>query len=249
MAKIEVKGNKKVTYKIGDGINFAFVSSPETGRCQLTKFAECREQLCYYLHNFYVGTHTLAPELDTERLRLLITHNNDDKDWKKKFLIAKKIINMYEELAGFDMKSIASSVIHSESDKVVACWQLLGPVEWMRYPQLLSMITLIIRAVVNSTTTTASESINDVEKFLIGLTPKACISPIDYKTHLPTCVPYFSMLMREYKNLFTLDQKTAYLTNNTSENWSIKCGIYSLCKHDSTIKELETKIKQMIQAK
>lgn len=246
---IKVNASSKVQYRISPGVNFAFVSSPENGRVQLTEFFTCRDYMNDTMRNFYLGLKEFTMPLDTDRLRVLIAHNGTNPDWAKKFFVAKKIINLYEELAGFDKKSIVTRVEHSKPENVKECWQLLGPGEWMRYSQLVSMVTLIIRAVVSAKLVKAPETVKEAEKLLNSLVRESSEGiASDYTHYLPRCILYFSLLMERFKDIFTLDVVKAHTTEKAF-SWHESGGVYSLCRYKTGVDGLDTKLHHLFETK
>jgi len=142
--------------RINDGINFAFVSAEDEvkdgqkSKKQISKFVTCREQLCEmprsFLHKtdiyqmFPYATYTL----DMAKLRLLIGIRGEKPYKKEHVFSAKRVINMLEEEAGWE-KSIITTVKHPAFEDSINFWMLTGPGEWIKVPQMLSLLCLIVR--------------------------------------------------------------------------------------------------------
>lgn len=159
MERTRVEGHPNdSTHVYGLGsLSFSFVSSPEKGRKQCMAFESCRAFLhdavrahvhkghmnCTGCHGYRYGD---DPEIDMDRLRLLIgiglkNENISREGFKKNLYSAKKVVNFYEEVAGWRPSRI-TKVDHSNYNDT---WLLTGPKEWICSPQLLSMVTLVLR--------------------------------------------------------------------------------------------------------
>ncbi len=136
-----------------ENMHFTLVSSPDEGRRQVFKITSCREFLCRSvwakLTNFKT-THTdNTPSenkipVDFEKLRLLFAYRPGkpiDGSYKERLFKGKVALNVIEKMAGWDT-SVITSVHFIEN---TSAWLLTGPKEWMSCPQLLSLVTWILR--------------------------------------------------------------------------------------------------------
>jgi len=260
---ITIDGNKAVgNYGLSSNqpILFALCSSPELGRKQITPFFSCRDYINDVIHNYYNNKKYIYESLsgrellDVNRLRLLVTCNFNNYDnakldmWQKNLYVGKHIINLYEELAGFKKKTVIAKVKHSQVC-VKHCWQLVGPKEWMRYSHLVSMVTLILRCVIrNPTILNIPNSIGNAETMLRGL-ETSLGHHVDYYSYLPTCLPMFSKLMRNFEKVFNLSPEEVHLiTSESNESWHSRGGIFSLCSCDTKVRKIDEVIRNLKRA-
>jgi len=266
---ITIDGNKAIdNYGLSSNqpILFALCSSPELGRKQITPFFSCRDYINDVIHNYYNNKKYIYEPLsgrellDIDRLRLLVTCNFNNYDnakldmWQKNLYVGKRIINLYEELAGFKKKTVIAKVKHSQVC-VKHCWQLVGPKEWMRYSHLVSMVTLILRCVIRSPTMLSTpHSINDAEDMLRNIA-KTYLgtygnhSCSDYFSYMPTCLPIFSKLMRNFEKVFNLSPEEVHMiTSESNESWHTRGGIFSLCSCDTKVRKIDEVIRNLKRA-
>lgn len=159
MARIKIEGHKDDNNTYGMySLSFSLVSSPKIGRKQCMNFVSCKaflhDAIRSYVHSGHPDTkgchgyeYGVDSEIDMNKLRLLVgtdfKHNHTTKEtFRENLFCAKKIVNFYERTAGWTQSRIME-VDHSVFDDV---WLMTGPKEWMQSPQLISMITLVIRA-------------------------------------------------------------------------------------------------------
>lgn len=259
--KIEVKGlnpeAKANIYDEENDLQYAFVSSPKEGRKQCHSFMACRdyiheairsflykkdEALCTYFYN-----PNEQPPIDINALRLIVTktfktntNNNIDK-WKQKLFSAKAIINMYENMAGWKKSKIVT-VNHTTKDNV---WLLTGPKEWMSYPNLVSMVTLILRVGV-SYGPFKIKNASQLNKLWEDLIEKRRHNYCCDLNYIKRCYPFFPILMKRYKDIFIKEIKDVYPDKKVSSFHS-RGGIVSLCKFESYIEEgdLDKRLKKI----
>lgn len=175
MALIKIEGRRTSIsiYSLPGFISFAFCSSPKDGRKQCNGFTTCKA----FLHDnvrmflsrgrrsrsghYYSGyKYKEDPKIDMDKLRLLVARDfGASRDFgekklpamtvdqfKKNLRHAQRVINFYEKTAGWT-KSRVLKVDHSLYKNV---WLVTGPKQWMQAPQLISMITLILRTCVSN---------------------------------------------------------------------------------------------------
>ena len=130
-------------YSLGS-VNFAYVSSPETGRVQVTELMTCREYVMkrvWYAVNDHEQSNAVPP-LDLSKLRLLIAHDPDNFDsFRRRLFSGKAALNLLEKFNDWSPSTI-TTVRHPHYKNA---WLLTAPAEWMSQPQLLSIATWILR--------------------------------------------------------------------------------------------------------
>ena len=116
-------------------------------RAQCTSWAYCRETLIREVSENIKGVKSgkvklTIDQIDPNRLRLLILFKNTPA-FKEKLFSGKRALNLLERAAGWEGRSVITTVNHEVYDKNV--WLVTGPSEWMAYPQMLSLATWILR--------------------------------------------------------------------------------------------------------
>lgn len=142
--------------KVSSNMTFAFASPSEElrdgvkFRKQISTFFSCREQLCevprqvLHKHETIGGMKLKRDTIDMTRLRLLVAVRATE-DSKQRIFSAKRVINILEEAAGWD-KSVITSIKHTHyKDDMNQIFLFTGPEQWVRVPQMLSLVTLILR--------------------------------------------------------------------------------------------------------
>lgn len=222
-------------------ISFALLTKPDKKlSVQATPWYSCRDyindsliaQVNDRVFSMCAGPAYARAKYDFKRLRLLVC-SGDNKD---KILNSKKIINVYEKLAGFKNKTKIKylSTEHGRQIYVVE-----GPGEWMKCSQLTSMITLILRCCQRSTVDNSDiktiEDINDFWKKSI-VKGQSCA---DYNTYLPLCYPRWEVLMKNFDLIFHgLDPEVLYPSAKVN-SWHGPGGVYSLCCFRTGILKLD----------
>ncbi len=139
----ELPGSSKPGYSLGS-VNFAYVSSPATGRVQITELMTCREYVMkrvWYAVNDYEQSKSVPP-FDLSKLRLLIVHDPSDfDDFRRRLFSGKAALNLLEKFNNWSPSTI-TTVKHPHYKNA---WLLTAPAEWMSQPQLLSIATWILR--------------------------------------------------------------------------------------------------------
>lgn len=250
------KGRFGSEYAFDGAVAFALATKPyvtnKAKRKQATYFYICRDWINDDLISFVNGGNRDVGRVDMTRLRLLIAAY---KHKEKRIFTAKRIINTYEELAGFKERS---KIVLTKYDGCGTVWMLTGPKEWMICSQLVSMLTLIIRIVWRSTQPkeiTPGVSIDDVkglEQYWKELIDDAkgdnFLTNTDVSTYLPICYPKWRMMMENFSDLFDLTAEEAYPMASVG-HWHVSGGIYELCKFNSTIGKLDEKMKKLWKGK
>lgn len=260
MGKIVVKGHTAdaaYLYKIYK-MSFSLVSSPKNGREQCMVFLSCRDYVHEAIRAYVQTDSSLSyhyspdndPPMDMERLRLLIVRDfdtgEDVKVFKEKLFNAKRIINFYERIAGWDRSKIAT-VNHTVKEYV---WLLTGPKEWVSYPNLLSMLTLILRAI------NKYGPVEFKDNWTLEKEYKRIITAYDAEntrdqwhdiSYLGRCYKKFHFLMKYNKELFTADLKETYPPRVSPENHNFhgQGGIVSLCSFKAVNAELNKKFREL----
>lgn len=145
---VQVKGlpgSTRPPYSLGS-INFAYVSSPATGRSQVTELITCREYVMkkvWHAVNEYQQNMEVPP-LDLSKLRLLIVHDPQDSEgFRRRLFSGKSALNLLEKFNNWSPSTI-TTVRHQYYKNA---WLLTSPAEWMSQPQLLSLATWILRLI------------------------------------------------------------------------------------------------------
>ena len=244
--------------------SFALVSSPKEGRKQMTQLFTCRDFINDSMLSFYTSSHfgyngENPVKLDTSKLRLMVAATGKVSDDEKKrkaqaVYTAKRIINIYERLAGFAPVSVVSRVNRFDEEEKKnltggAAWLLTGPAEWMRVSQLVSMITLIFRVIWRTDTRPKEElkDINDVNVFFQQIVKDCSKGGYESllgedRSYLPH-YPKYEMFMTKYKELFgSLSIETLFPKG--ASGWHSNGGITSLSSNSTGIRVLDEKVKE-----
>ena len=259
MARLKVYSNGFQPIYGLSGIAFAFVSTPDPERRQLTEFYTCRDYLNdrmrehYHIDDYHDDMLTAAESIrriDTNNLRLLITKELKTKrardEFRERLYAAKRIINIYEEIAGFEDKSVIARVDYDKTQRVKCCWQLFGPKEWMTYSQLLSMVTLILRTVTNVGGAGDIETIKDLNNYWkwVCKNGKEIYNHSDVRTYIPNCWKKFHMMMGTFDRIFTLPPNEAFPAPENHHNWHGCGGINALCTFSTNVGAIDSAMKR-----
>ena len=243
---------------LNGGPFFAFVSPDEEVedgfRCrrQISKFVTCREQLCEvpraHLHeheeNSYIPVKTY--KLDMSKTRLLVAGTSLCKE---RIFAAKKAINLLEEKVNWE-RTIISTVKHNsfkEKDTTVKFWLFTCPEQWIRVPQMLSLLCLIIRVFNNQAPNDITiNNLKDVTTFFETIATKQLGRSNDNE-YMGTVRKHIIPLMSNLDTIFT-EGKYRYYVPHKSElkGWVGYGGIDTFCKMATGIDDLTTKFKRLI---
>jgi hypothetical protein len=188
--------------------------------------------------------------IDMNSLRLIIQKGpNKRKEIttklvEERILDAKRIINMYEELANFSRRSKIKRVKLNN----VKCWLLVGPSQWMKSTHLISMVTLIFRVVTAHGGFHDCETIAHVEqrfKELCRNNSKTSYYSTDLSRLLPPSWPKFRMYMEMYQKMFGNRTKAFWNPEDGVGHWHSPGGIYSLSSNTMPNKRLSRHIVRM----
>lgn len=202
---------EKSHYRLSS-IHFAYVSSPATGRMQITDSMTCREyvmQKVWYAVNNYDQDNDLPP-FDFSKLRLLIVYDPSDvADFRRKLFSGKAALNVLEKINNWDQSSI-TTVKHKYYSNA---WLLTSPAEWMSQPQLLSLMTWIIRlSAIDGPINT--DSYDAMEYSLLEILKKTRNTDnvtSDNLTYLSLFWDKMYVILKYYKEIFDgADLKTAW---------------------------------------
>ncbi len=242
---IQVKGITHSPYSMGNTICFAFMSNPdgEEGRKQATGFLTCRDHINDTLRAVVHG-HTnynlFSSNVDMSKLRLLIGRNCGNRkakaEFKEKIFSAKRLLNFYENVAGWDKPSKITTV-RMKGGSIKHVWLVTGPVEWLGYSQLTSMVTLIFRSI-GKYGPIEFHDINSAEKWFENLLAKyeeekhSGMYKYDPDLHdyLRVSYPKFYMIMKYHKEIFTQPLEEAYPAEGSIHGPG---GIYQLCSFNT----------------
>jgi len=254
---IRIEGFKSAYEQKPQSISFSLVSKTAEGRKQATKFLTCRDHLSDALHSRVhekkcsIYNHGSNPPIDLDKLRLLIGRYFDNKESREKFkeniFSAKRLLNFYEEVAGWD-KSKITTVKHSVID--YNAWLITGPKEWVSYPNLLSIITLIFRIIGNHGPIKFSNN-EDVERWFYNLMQeyekgrkKSSIFQYDcdLSEYLPTCWDKLYMIMKHHKEIFTKPIEETFRADMHIHAYG---GIVQLCRFNTSNEVLDQNMRNL----
>ena len=244
-------------------IRFAMVSKPltltEKGeeitiRRQATPFYTCRDFINDTLRacvHEQTDSGKYSDEVDLTKLRLLIGRdckNREDRyAFKAKLFSAKRLLNFYEKVAGWEKTSVMTTV-RLEEGTARNSWLLTGPQEWLKYSHLTSMITLLFRVVANYGPINFT-NIDDIEEWFAKIIKQydddktSGVSRMDWdlENYLRTSYQKFYMMMKYFDKIFIDPLEDAY-----PEEGSVHAsgGIYQLCMFASGCSGLDKRMKE-----
>ena len=254
MAKklIRVEGIDSSPYSSGGAICFAFMSNPNSknGRKQATGFLTCRDHVNDTLRavvHGHTGYNLFSSNVDMSKLRLLI-HRDCGKtkkakqEFKEKIFSAKRLLNFYENVAGWDKPSKITTV-KMEGGSAKHVWLVTGPAEWLSYSQLTSMVTLIFRSI-GKYGPIEFHDINTIEEWFEDVLARYEEDKAsgtykydpDLENYLKESYQKFHMLMKYHKEIFTQPLEEAYPAEGSVHGQG---GIYQLCNFNTENKILD----------
>lgn len=180
---------------------------------------------------------------------MFVCSNKKGMDDRLRMLTAKKIINAYEELAGFPSKMRLASVDHSSKYCKDGGWLLSGDKRWISHAQLMSMVTLIIRCCVTRFPELPKKAINSVdaaEAYMEQQLKKRCGSHSDTTRYLPNALKVMRPMMGRFDEIFNLPIEKAY-PENPKLGWHSAGGINELSRARTGIAHLDNKIREIIE--
>jgi len=215
---------------------FAWMSPPVEGvRTQLTPFVYCREQVTAQAHAAMNDKrhNDFKPSegynFDKEKVRILIARDPKDfNEFRDKLFNAKAVMNVYEDIAGWDQSKI-TTVKHEIHDNV---WLLTGPGGWLMSPQLISTFTFILRLGAEYGPFDVDGGIDSVERDF-----KALVSEHqgkdghgDITRYLRSFRNEIYILLKYHKELFGKeDHKKLWAPKAGSSNIGVYGGMLSFC--------------------
>lgn len=265
MAKlIRVKAfDEKEDYGAPHQIHFAFMSSPDNGRIQCHKWLTCRDFMNDALRahvnedkEFDFSSHYQYgenPAIDFDKLRLLVGFRFDTsngsraeekeiEEFKERLFAGKRVINLYEGMAGWDKTKI-TTVHHSTREKRV--WLLTGPKEWMTSSHMISMLTLLLR-ISSNYGPLKIETEKDLQKCWAKLIKRhekekakgVYNLDLDIAEYIKRGESRFPLLMKNFDKIFGSFTREELFSKNL-DNFHVGGGINSLCNYETGIKELD----------
>lgn len=247
MPKIKVEPHPKqiLTYS-SQVIQYTLVSSPKDGRKQCTTLASCRDNLHGRVRDHIRKRQGLEgiESIDMSKLRLLLVisskKDEDLKEFKEKLFSGKRLLNFYERLAGWKESKITTV----DYDKGRNAWLMTGPKGWMQHPQLLSIVTLILRVAARYGPVKFKNN-GDIEKFYDKVANPSQNYTNSDSGYIYSCKDKLYTIMKNHKKLFIDDLDEAYVTdNNQSLGWG--GGIVALCRFsvNGKNKALQTRLEK-----
>lgn len=252
---IRIQGFGKSSYGISSAISFAFVSKPVDGvRKQVSNFFSCRDHVNDTLRACVHAKRNdgkYSSEVDLTKLRLLIGKNCKGRKtryaFKEKLFSAKRLVNFYEKIAGWDDPSKITTVRLKDS-AVKNAWLLTGPVEWLRSSHLTSMVTLLFRVISNYGPIEFTD-ISSVEEWFEEIMEKqkednaSGVARMDWDlgTYLPHTYQKFYMLMKYYDEIFVDPMEASYPEEGSVHETG---GIYRLCTCNSGVPALDSRMNK-----
>lgn len=244
---IVVKGFNDAPYK-SHRMGFALVSPPSDGRRQCHGFITCRDQLCDILragalksdvNGSYVPG--VNPPMDFEKTRLLMARDIENPSTefagiRDKLFSGKRVINVYEKMAGWQQSTI-TTVNHTSKSHA---WLLTGPPNWMQYSNLFSMMCLILRVACEHGPLKFSKA-DDLPKMWQQI---SYINHHDCSNWIKNCHPWFPILMKRYKDIFT-QQSLKETYQSGKEDYYSRGGVYSLITGGTGNQTLTKNIKKV----
>lgn len=261
MARIVVEGTKfGNNYGIGSNIAYTLVSSPATGRIQLKDATGCRDytndlMIAYINYDPALGnknSHHWSPDrppVDFRNLRLLISTSSAEEKMVRRIHSAKRVINMYEDLAGWQKKSCITRVTNT-CTHLPNCWLMTGPGKWMRSSHLVSLVTLTTRVIYNNGGFEKLENLDQVEDRFRELCNGSAnnYGGGDLGTYFKSSWPLFRMIMTKYDELFGKYKPTDLMPEKLICKWHSCGGIYSLCTFHTGVEDLDKRMESAYNA-
>jgi len=221
--------------------SYAYCSSPATGRVQACEWCGCRDYMTDYLRERITSTGKTL--IDVEKLRILVAVSfgkntyssasgkniNSLEDCKKHIFHAKRIINMYEKMAGWELSKI-STANHENTENV---WLLTGPKNWTGYSHLVSMITFIFRVVIRHGDVVELKTEDDLANYWKNIVNK--LDNEGYVAYLRDVHDKLPIIMKHHDKIFEHPHSDKAYPSNSSIGYHSSGGIVSLCRNDEHI--------------
>jgi len=249
---VKVKAHRKQMYGPGTRICFSLARGTEKNKEQVTTWFTCRDWINDVLianknntdHNSY-HAYGVDPNPDYNKIQLLIAVSTS---LNTRLLSGLRIINIYEELAGFKKRSHLEKVKIAPRTGTVTTWLLIGPKEWMKCSQLTSMVTFILRVATKLDNNFDGKTIDDLDAFWktnVGKPKRDNYGYIDWD--ISSTAKFYKkwrVLMENYNYIFRrLGDKTLYPRLKV-RGWHSPGGICSLSEFKSQIPTLDKRFKK-----
>jgi hypothetical protein len=244
---------------------FALASvDKENRRVQATTFSACRDYIndamlkCKNSKFSYHGYNDTYPPLDFNTLRLLVSPGIEIKDkevvknFSKRLLFAKRILNIYELLGEFERRSLMTRVNYiTKTGKKISVWLFTGPGEWMRTSHLTSLVTLILRVLLRTNIRIDREikNVDDVNNFFKAVTEEKGNSSLGSDLSYIQQYKKFELLIKNFKSIFDNLDDSHLFPADFKNNWHSSGGINSLMCHITYLPELDERFKKLCKEK
>lgn len=144
---------------------------------QISNFVTCRETFCSIprqaanpeLNTDNGNIASFDPkddQLDFDNARLLLCMPENKAGFRDIIFSAKRIVNILEEEAGWDNKSIITTVKHTTYTDSENIFLFTGTKEWMSSPQMLSLLVLLLRIPFSTSTKYKSNTYKELQEEL-----------------------------------------------------------------------------------
>jgi len=250
--------NKENGGYLSNNILFSIATKKDGKRYKATRWSGCRDYVNDALianvngRNKYNGANSIKYNIDFEKLRLLIDYRQKDK--KAAIFAAKKMINAYEKIAGFQEKSVISSVADvqsSSSEPEAQTCLITGPGEWLKCSQLTSLITLVTRIFWrvsdNVPKDMSFEDIKEINEFwrkvVAGKFGTSCIDISSYASNYKR----WGVLMENFAEVFNGLNSADLYPKDYVKTWHSSGGIVSLSNMQTQIKELDNRLRKLFE--
>jgi hypothetical protein len=235
-------GSSAPQYSLGS-VNFAYVSSPATGRVQITELMTCREYVIkkvWHAVNDYEQNKNV-PAFDLSKLRLLIAHDPSNfDDFRRRLFNGKAALNLLEKFNDWSPSTI-TTVKHPHYKNA---WLLTAPAEWMSQPQLLSIATWVLRLLSNDGPIN-TDNYDAFEAGLIQIKSKGGSTSDNY-SYLNVFWDKLYITMRYHKEIFgDISLSDAWPGVDTTDYLHINGGLQTFAEeHVGYTKNVETAQKR-----
>lgn len=244
-------------------MQFAFLSSPEDGNKQCHPFVMCRDFLHdavkahlnknkWQIHGFIYEFGQFPPIcMDNMLMLIRIKLNGNEKikakateEFEQSIKRGLKLLHHYEKIAKLSL-SVIEKVEDKGKNPVVI---FTGDPIWMSNTFLISMYTYLIRMGAKEMTFKSNKALMDEYQRVLKEFQKAGKSDNDI-TYLRDAWNKLDIVVKYRKDLFGDDVHEMFYDSKIPPNtFHNNCGIQSLCKFVTPIKEAHEKIKEKMKA-
>jgi hypothetical protein len=213
------------------GISFTLAGPAEDGLIMLRAATSCRD----FISDMMIAVLNTGRDqgreknIDFSKLHLLVSTgkgNSPSSSFQQKLQYALNVINAYERLGRWDEFTTLEPVKLTNSS-VNSAWLFEGSGRWMKTSHLVSMLTLIIRVVINYGGFENVYSVTDAEKRFKEISNTAPGGDGQYL--LPPCYKKFKMLAKWYDEIFAVTDSKFWMPADKIGRWHSSGGIHSLC--------------------